>query len=75
MERTKKEGYEQLQGFLGGAVVKNSPAVQETTVPSLGWEDPLERESGNLLQYSCLGNSMDTEARWATIHGIAKSWT
>ena len=24
-------------------MVKNSPAVQETWVQSLGWEDPLER--------------------------------
>ena len=26
-----------------GAVVKNLPAMQETQVPSLGWEDPLEK--------------------------------
>ena len=25
-------------------LVKNPPAVQETWVPSLGWEDPLEKE-------------------------------
>ena len=37
-------------GFLGGSVVKNLPAVQETQekqktqVQSLGWEDPLEKE-------------------------------
>ena len=24
-------------------VKKNSPAMQETQVPSLGWEDPLEK--------------------------------
>ena len=24
--------------------VKNLPAMQETGVPSLGWEDPLEKE-------------------------------
>ena len=30
------------RGFLGGSVVKNPPAVQETQVRSLGWEDPLE---------------------------------
>ena len=27
---------------LAAQVVKNPPAVQETQVPSLGWEDPLE---------------------------------
>ena len=24
------------------------------------------------LQYSCLGNPMDREAWWATVHGVAK---
>ena len=32
------------RGLLGGSVVKNPPATQETQVPSLGWEDPLEEE-------------------------------
>ena len=31
------------QGFLGGLMVKNPPAVQEMQVRSLGWEDPLEK--------------------------------
>ena len=31
-------------GFPGGSVVKNLPAVQETWVQSLGWEDPLKKE-------------------------------
>ena len=30
-------------GFPGGSPVKNPPAVQETRVQSLGWEDPLEK--------------------------------
>ena len=34
--------------------VKNPPAMPETWVWSLGWEDPLEE--GNPLQYSCLEN-------------------
>ena len=35
----------QLQGAsLVAQLVKNLPAVQETWVPSLGWEDPLEKE-------------------------------
>ena len=33
-----------LHGFLGGSVVKNPPAKQETRVRSLGQEDPLEEE-------------------------------
>ena len=31
-------------GILGGSVVKNLPALQETQIRSLGWEDPLEKE-------------------------------
>ena len=29
--------------------------------------------NGNPLQYSCLENSMDREALWATIHGVANN--
>ena len=31
-------------GFPGGSVLKNPPAMQESWVPSLGQEDPLEEE-------------------------------
>ena len=31
--------------------------------------------NSNPLQYFCLENSMDTGAWWATVHGVAKSWT
>ena len=31
--------------------------------------------NGNPLQYSCLENSMDREAWWATVHGVAKNRT
>ena len=34
----------QLRCFPGGSVVKNLPAMQETWVQFLGWEDPLEKE-------------------------------
>ena len=29
-------------------MVKNSPAVQETWVPDLGWEDPLDKGMATL---------------------------
>ena len=41
--------------------VKNLPAMQETQVRSLGWEDSPEKENGNPLQFSCLGNAMEPE--------------
>ena len=34
-----------------------------------------EEGDGNLLQYSCLENSMDRGVWWATVHGVPKSWT
>ena len=37
-------------------MVKNSLAMRETWVQSLGWKDPLEEGHGNPLQYSCLEN-------------------
>ena len=42
-------------------MVKNSPAMQETWVQSLGWEDPLENGTATHSQYACL-NSMDRGA-------------
>ena len=31
--------------------------------------------NGNTLQNSCLENSMDRGAWWATVHGVARRWT
>ena len=42
--------------------LKRLPPMQETQVWSLGREDPLEKENGNPLRYSCLENPMDGEA-------------
>ena len=32
-------------------MIRNLPAIQETWVRSLGWEDPLEKGMANALQY------------------------
>ena len=42
--------------------VKSLPAKWETQVQPLGWEDSPGERNGNLLQYSCLENSMDRRA-------------
>ena len=54
-------------------IVKNLPAMQETWVLSLDWEDSLEKGNGNSLQYSCLENPMDRGAWQGTVHGFAKT--
>ena len=51
-------------------LVKNPPAMQETWVRSLVWEDSPREGEGYPLQYSDLENSMDS-----IVHGVAKSWT
>ena len=43
------------------------------SIPGLGGS-PGEG-NGNPLQYSCLENSMDGGAWWATVHGVTKSRT
>ena len=43
-------------------MVKNLPAMQETWLQSLSWEDPLEKGMATHSSYSCLENSMDREA-------------
>ena len=56
-------------------MVKTLPAMQETQVPSLGWEDSPGEGNGNPRQYSCLENPMDRGAWRATVHRVAKSQT
>ena len=52
--------YRALWASLVAQTVNNLPALWETWVQSLGWEDPLTGEgNSNPLQYSCLENSMD----------------
>ena len=38
-----------------------------------GWGRSPKEGNANPLQYSCLENSMDRGARWATVHGVPKS--
>ena len=49
-------------------LVKNPPAMQETWVLSLDWENPLDEGKGYPLQYPSLENSMD-----CLVHRVAKS--
>ena len=58
---------------LGAQSVKNLPAVQETWVQSLHWEDPLEKEMANHSSFLAMKNLMGRGAWWAAVHGVAKS--
>ena len=51
--------------------IKNSPAMQETWVQSLGWEDPLEEVMATQSSILAWKIPMDRDAWQATVHGIA----
>ena len=56
-------------------MVKNPPAMQkqETPVPSLGGEDPVEEE---MATHSSSGkNPVDKGPWWAAVHGVTKNQT
>ena len=61
--------------FLVTQTVKNPPAMQETWVQSLGWEDPLEESMAIHSSILARRIPMDRRAWWATVHEVAKSWT
>ena len=59
--------------FQSGTVVKNPPAMQETWVPSVGWEDPLEEEMAAHSSLLAWRIPRMEEPWGAIIHGVAKS--
>ena len=55
--------------------VRNLPAVLETLVQSLGWEDPLEK--GMAPHYNSLAWRIpwtEEPAWWAIVYRVTKSW-
>ena len=64
-----------LMGFAGGSKGKGSAcsAGDLGSIPGSG-RSPGEG-NGNPLQSSCLENSRDRGAWWATVHRVPKSWT
>ena len=54
-------------------MVKNLPAMWETWVQSLAWEDPLEEDLATHSSVLVWRIPMDGEAWWATVHGVTKS--
>ena len=55
--------------------VKNLPAMQETWVSSLGWEDPLEEGMATHSSILAWIIPMDRGAWWATVRRAAKTQT
>ena len=60
------------QGSPRVSQVKNLPAYAGDAGSTPGWGRSPGEGNGNPLQYSCLGNPKNREARWATVHKVAK---
>ena len=52
--------------------VKNPPALRETWVQSLGWEDPLEEDTATHSNIVVWRIPMDRGAWQATVHGVTR---
>ena len=63
---------ESILASLVAQIVKNLPAIQETQVQSLGWDDPLEKK---MATYSLI---LAWRIPWTEepggLHGVTKSW-
>ena len=72
-ERRQKAKKRMKQRFSGASLVaqtvKNPPAMQETWVRSLGWEDPLEEGKATHSSILAWRTPIDRGAWWATVHG------
>ena len=55
-------------------LVKNLPAMWETWVQSLRWEDPLE-EGMATIGILAWKIAIDRGFWWAIVHEVTKSWT
>ena len=64
-----------ILGFPHGSVIKNPPANARDVGSIHGWGRFPGIGKDNPLQNSCLENSMDRGAWWATVHGVTRSQT
>ena len=67
--------HQKQASFSGGSDGKEPACIAGDSglIPWLGRS--IGEGNGNPLQYSCLENSMDRGAWWATVYGVAKSQT
>ena len=61
--------------FLVVLMVQNPPAMWETWVPSLGWEDPLEKRMATHSSIFVWRIPKDRGAWWVIVNAVAKSQT
>ena len=65
----------QAASSLMAQLVENPPAMQETWVRPLAWEDTLEEGMATHSSILAWRIPMDRGAWWAAVYGVTKSWT
>ena len=77
LERSHGEGIDYPLQYswasLVAQMVKNPPAMQETWVQSLGWEDPLEEDMATYSSILDWRIPMNRGAWQVTVHRVSKS--
>ena len=64
-----------MLGFSGDSDSKESAGNAGDTGSIPGWGRSPGEGNGYPPKYSCLENSVDRGARWATVHGVPKNRT
>ena len=64
-----------IRGFPDGSDGKESACSAGDLGSISGWEDRLEEGMATHSSILAWRIPMDREAWWATVHGVAKSWT
>lgn len=68
-------GHVPTRASLAAQTVKNPPAMRETWVQSLGWEDPMEEGMTTYSSFLAWRIPIDRGAWQATAQGVAKGRT
>ena len=68
-------GHVPTRASLVAQTVKNPPAMRETWVQSMGWEDPMEEGMTTHSSFLAWRIPMDRGAWWATVDEVAESDT
>ena len=73
--KQKRYSVKDTQASLVAQTVKNLPAMPETEIQSLGWEDSLEEGRATYSSILAWRIPMDRGAWRAKVHGVTKSRT
>ena len=71
-EVTLQQQHSLLRASLLAQMVKNLPAMWETWLQTLGWEDPLEEGMATLSSILVWRTPIDRGAQRASVHGIER---